>query len=538
MVSQVVTPMIRRLINGAWIATYGREHARFAAALDRVEVTQEEILRHLVRRNAGTHFGRRHGFAEIRSIQDFQTRVPVAGHEAISAEIEGIARGEQNVLTTDSVRRFQPTSGSAAASKLIPWTASAAREFRRGIAPWLWALYRRHPAMLRGSAYWSISPPTAQRQAHGRVAVGFDHDAAYLGFFGRHLFEWVSAVPARVARIAAIESFKDQTLAALLADGGLALISIWSPTFLTMLLGHFLARRDAVLTLVAAQSRQRADELRHLTTVARLEPEWLARVWPDLRVISCWNHGPSELHAAQLQALFPQVEIQGKGLIATEAFVSFPFEAGCDPVLAVRSHFFEFQNPDSGTFHLAHQLEPGETYRVVVTTGAGLYRYALGDLVRVTGFFREAPCLRFLGREGNVSDHFGEKLNGCFVQQAVVRSLERQRIAAKFFLLAPVTTEAGMGYVLFLETNPAADATGLPSALERMLRENFHYDHCRHLGQLAASRVFVLDQAGPDGAACYQEEMSNRGMKLGDIKLAPLDSRTGWERRFRGRFLP
>ena len=45
--------------------------------------------------------------------------------------------------------------------------------------------------------------------------------------------------------------------------------------------------------------------------------------------------------------------------------------------------------------------------------------------MRVTGFIQEAPCLRFIGRQGNVSDHFGEKLEGAFVQEAVRGDLNR-----------------------------------------------------------------------------------------------------------------
>jgi hypothetical protein len=297
-----------------------------------------------------------------------------------------------------------------------------------------------------------------------------------------------------------------------------------------------------VLKLVADQggsrARARADELRRLTAAGRLEPEWLSQVWPNLRVISCWNTGPSEIYAARLQALFPQAEIQGKGLVAAEAFVSLPFAVDHDPVVAIRSTFLEFQNPDTGAVHAAHQLSCGQTYRVIVTTGSGLYRYSMGDLVQVTGFLGEAPCLRFLAREGNISDHFGEKLSGCFVQQAVARSLELQHIGACFFLLAPVISGDCGQYVLFLETDAHANLAGLSEVLERLLEENPHYDHCRHLGQLAACRVFLLDPAGPDGAACYHEGMLARGLKLGEIKLAPLDSRSGWESRFRGHFSP
>jgi hypothetical protein len=540
MTNPAYTRLIRRIVNGAWIASCAREHARFSAALKQVETTQRELLLDLLQRNSDTKFGREHRFASIRRIEEYQARVPVGGYDAIIEAIEAIARGDQNVLTKDRVERFQLTSGSTSASKLIPWTASSAAEFSRSLASWMHALYRRQPALLRGSAYWSVSPPDVKQKTQGSLTIGFDRDASYLGPFRQRLFDLISAVPAKATRASEIDLFRDQTLAALLADDGLALVSVWSPTFLTLLLAHFLARRDAVLRLIAdrggSRARARADELRRLAAAGRLEPDWLSRVWPNLRVISCWNTGPSEIYAAQLQALFPHVEIQGKGLVAAEAFVSLPLEVGCDPVVAIRSTFLEFQNPDTGAVHLAHQLARGQTYRVIVTTGSGLYRYSMGDLVQVTGFLGEAPCLRFVGREGNVSDHFGEKLNGCFVQQAVARSFEIQRISATFFLLAPVISEEGGRYVLFLETDPHANVAGLSEVLDRLLAENPHYDHCRHLGQLAACRVFLLDPACPDGVTCYHDEMLARGLKLGEIKLAPLDSRSGWELRFRGRY--
>ena len=188
------------LINSAWIAGCSREHARFTAALVRVAETQTAYLLDLLKRNAATRFGEEHGFAQIRSVADYQARVPVAGYEAQAESIEAIAKGETDVLTANPVKLFQPTSGSSAPTKLIPWTASLGREFRRGINPWLAALYRRKPALLRGTAYWSISPPAAAVRIQGRLPVGFEDDAEYLGFFGRHLFPLVSAAPSEFGR--------------------------------------------------------------------------------------------------------------------------------------------------------------------------------------------------------------------------------------------------------------------------------------------------------------------------------------------------
>ena len=108
---------------------------------------------------------------------------------------------------------------------------------------------------------------------------------------------------------------------------------------------------------------------------------------------------------AKFAQLFPQVEIQPKGLLATEAIVSIPLLDSPAPALAVRSHFFEFAAVDfvgggivdSRRPRLAHELECGGRYQILVTTAGGLYRYCLGDEVEVVGSSDQCPLLRFLG---------------------------------------------------------------------------------------------------------------------------------------------
>ena len=530
-----------QLINSAWITGCSREYARFTTALGRVADTQTACLFDLLKRNAATRFGTNHRFAQVRSVAEFQARVPIAGYDALAESIEAISGGATGVLTADRVKLFQPTSGSSSAIKLIPWTATLGREFRRGISPWLAALYRRKPALMGGTAYWSISPPATAVQTRGRLRVGFDHDAEYLGFFGKNLFSLVSAAPPELAHCRSMQEFKTKTLVALLADENLRLISIWSPTFLTTLLDDFMAQPGEILDALSRSGRtrthQRAELLRHILP-GSARPISFEQVWPRLQLISCWTHGPSELYAEDLQSLFPNIEIQGKGLVATEAFVSLPFHEDKDPVLAVTSHFFEFQDTAGEDLSLAHELIAGKTYRVIVTTGGGLYRYALGDLVRVTGFIQDAPCLRFIGREANVSDLFGEKLQGTFVETVIRRALAQQGINPRFFLLAPVAGAMPKpAYTLFLEANAVLDAVVLQRNLEEGLAENFHYKHCRRLGQLSGARIFQINRGALSSETVFQHEMLSRGIKLGDIKMGALDCQSGWEQRFRGQFV-
>lgn len=44
---------------------------------------------------------------------------------------------------------------------------------------------------------------------------------------------------------------------------------------------------------------------------------------------------------------------------------------------------------------LAEEVTVGSYYEVVITSIDGLYRYRMGDVVRVTGFYNKTPLLEF-----------------------------------------------------------------------------------------------------------------------------------------------
>src|SRR5262249_35205246 len=142
-------------------------------------------------------------------------------------------------------------------------------------------------------------------------------------------------------------------------------------------------------------------------------------IWPNLQLISCWAHGSAASALPLLQCLFPNVAIQPKGVLATEAFISFPFQDG-ESALSATSHFFEFEELRAeACVRLAHQVEAGKRYVLIVTTSGGLYRYRLGDIVEVTGFVRTCPLLHFIGKEDRIVDLRGEKLNEAFVERTL-----------------------------------------------------------------------------------------------------------------------
>lgn len=483
------------------------ESKAFYRAIQDVKRTQEEKLLNIIRNNEATFFGRRFNFRSIRSSDEFRLAVPITTYEDYEDYLTQIAEGEENVLTRDRVLMLEPTSGSTSATKFIPYTDSLNREFQQGIFPWLYDILTNRPDVANGSFYWSITPVThKQERTVGGVLIGFGDDSSYFTEQQQRLIVGLSAVPFDIAKIQDIDEFRRQTLSYLVQNKDLSFVSVWNPTFLSLLL----------------RPVDRPDLL-----------------WPKLSLISTWADGNAAFYINELKRLFPNTEIQGKGLISTEGFVSFPLVDHVGSALSVNSHFFEFREIENkNNVRLAHELEKGKEYEVLLTTSGGFYRYNLEDVVEVVGFKEECPFIRFKGRSNKVSDLFGEKLNEYHVSRAVGEAIGRTGLNPSFFMVAPERIGDAPSYVLFIESAEQFNANEVVEDLDSRLQENYHYKYCRKLGQLGRPKLFLIDRNTEKSASdIYLEENQARGKKIGNVKPSILDSQFGWSERFIGRFI-
>ncbi len=521
------------LLNGAWQLACKPAATCFRRAIENPRRAQEKVLRDMLAQNRATGFGRRHRFATIVDARDFQARVPLQTYDSLAPMIASVARGDGAVLTREPPTRLLPSSGSSAARKLIPYTPAYQRQLARAISPWIYDLMVQRPAIKSGRAFWSVSPRVETMAGdHQAVPIGFDHDSAYLGKWSRPIARRLLALPPGLEQVTDIDEFRYRQLLHLLACGDLSLVSIWHPSYLTLLLDGLPDQWDRLMRDLGktCADRERIDYLR------RTGCESCEALWPGLRMISCWGSAHAAGALRELEALFPRTEFQEKGLLATEAAVSIPLfdDAGVrvHKILAINSHFLEFLT-DDGSSRLADELVEGETYRVVVTTAAGLYRYQLQDRVQVSGMFRRTPTIEFIGKEDSISDYRGEKLSDSFVGDRLRRLLEQQRIEPAFAMLAPDEKVDCIGYTLYLEARAEVPAC-LGARLDGLLAENPHYRLCRDLGQLAPIRVFNISA---DSNRSYIRRRLQQGCSLGDIKPVSLSPQRGWSDCFEGAYL-
>src|SRR5262249_28230376 len=151
-------------------------------------------------------------------------------------------------------------------------------------------------------------------------------------------------------------------------------------------------------------------------------------------------------------------------------------------------------------------------------------------------------ALRFLGRTGNVSDRFGEKLAEGFVADVIQKIIAHWPAGPRFALLAPEEIQTGARYTLYLE-GTQADPAGVAQEsappemakhLDTLLRQNPHYALCRDLGQLQFPGVFLIRTRGYE---TFVARECAQGGRLGEIKPCSLSSQTGWSHYFDGDYL-
>jgi len=505
--------------------------ARFAAAAAAPRAAQEALLASIMVRHAGSDFGRRHGFARIDGLAAFQRGVPLRDPQEHAADIAAMAAGDTRRLLDEPVLAFEYTGGSTGAARLIPLTASGLAALQNGLYAWIDDLCTARPAVTAGSSYWSISPVARAPDTTGSgVRIGLDNDAAYFGAAAAALAS-VLAVPPAVATIPTINDWRMLTLQILLCDASLSLVSVWSPTFWLELCRHAVLRH-AELTQAIADGRwvaamppalhaalpaPVADPARArmlATALSAARPDWSA-IWPQLALISCWADASAGPWAQQLAREFPAVQVQGKGLLATEGMISVALCDGGDPVAAITSSVLEFED-DHGRVLACDEVQCGAEYAVVMSTSAGLYRYRLGDRVRITGWWFGAPRMRLLGRGSDCSDLCGEKLTEAFVLASCALIGIDPGLAAR--LLPQLQPAPRYELLLDAQAIDAQAAVQLALRLDHALRANPQYAHARDLGQLGALSARRIDLL----AARLQALSLARGQRLGDAKPAVL----------------
>lgn len=461
-------------------------------ALDDPQTAQRHVLERIVGDLRRTAMGRELG---IDTVQDFLDTVPPRSWEELSPWLDRHRSGEPGVVTRHRVLFYETTSGSSGASKFVPYTAGLRSVFSRMFLLWAHDLLVNGPGLETGCLYFSVSPSFDDR-AHtdDGTPVGLEDDRDYLDGWLRPFLAPFVVSPQGLASERDPDRFQTRLAEALLDADRLEVVSVWNPTFFSVILDRIEGDKERFVSRLPASRR---------VGLASEPVDWTT-VWPSLKVVSCWADGHAAPAAASLAARLPGVMVQPKGLLATEAPITVPMVGVDGGVPLIDSVYLELM--DGERVLPLHEGEVGSTYELLVTQPAGLIRYRLGDRVTVTGHRGATPTLRFAGRTGGISDLVGEKLHPSFVGDVL------EEIAGEhaFRTLVPLRVPCDH-YALLLDA-PAPD--DLAQRLDEALCRAHHYQLARRLGQLGPPEIVT----SPLAPTAFLEAHAGGAARLGDIK--------------------
>ncbi|MDE7388610.1 MAG: GH3 auxin-responsive promoter family protein [Muribaculaceae bacterium] len=410
-----LTPLLRPYFNIVY--------TQLDQARSNPEEAQRRLLARLLRKAARTEVGRQYDFASIGSYADYASRVPERPYEDIRPQVMRMIEGEKDVLWPGRCVRYAQSSGTSdGRSKYVPVTDESLRGCHyRGSAMSVASYLHLHPESRMFAGKGLIlggSFATALTDLPKHVKVG-DLSAHLIGSVGPGV-EFMR-VPSRSTAL--MEDWSKK-LPRLISEASVRNVSNLSGVpswFLTVLRG--------VLTTTGASE--------------------IHEVWPNLEVFFHGGIG-FEPYRAQYNAIIdPSRMNYHETYNASEGFFAVHDSLDTKAMLLLTDCgvFFEFTPVDdpSAAPVPCWEVTPGRVYALTITSGNGLWRYPLGDTVRVESV--DPLRITIAGRTKAYINAFGEELMVHNADAAITRTCHELDCAVADYTAAPVyTTDRAKGH--------------------------------------------------------------------------------------------
>ncbi|MBD5307106.1 MAG: GH3 auxin-responsive promoter family protein [Bacteroides sp.] len=413
-----LTPLIR--------PSFIRRFSRTRAWADEGERIQTRLLRDLVIEGSSTHIGKVHGFdfltegvrdddpsdRALRNLyQEFRNRIPPTEYEDIRPLVMRMINGEADLLWPGVCRDFAQSSGtSGGRSKYIPVTRDSLRHNHyAGSADCVASYLNLNPnsRMFSGKGFILGGSFATQLEVKDpKVRIG-DLSATLISRipFGAGLFR----IPDKKTALMPDWESKLPALAKSAARANVTNISGVPSWFLTVI--------------------QRICEIRGTETISE--------VWPNLEV---FFHGgisfapyrdiyrtltnPEKMH-------FLETYNASEGFFAVQDDFSDPGML----LLIDNGIFYEFLPLTGGNPLPMWEVSEGEVYELVITSCNGLWRYRLGDTVRIESL---SPLkITIAGRTRSFINAFGEELMEDNAEKGIAEACARTGARIRNYTAAP-----------------------------------------------------------------------------------------------------
>ncbi|MEG1985145.1 MAG: RimK family alpha-L-glutamate ligase [Oscillospiraceae bacterium] len=458
--------------------------------------TQELVLLEMLDAAKDTEFGKKHRFASIKTVDEFCKQMPLTDWDDYEADVRKLEEGQSDILFPGKAVFFYRTSGTTSGFKYVPESQreSTARSaiskarnaenfmlFSKNVAKRIFVFANKSSidksvgGILRGTASGRtgemVNPQLKESIAYPLdLANYFDGEQLiYMMLRCSLIHSDMSAVLGNNALMfRKIIDFGIENARLLTEHIREGVCAYEVPEHLKNELNHLFQPNP-----------KRAAELEMLIEKQQFIPKYY---WPDLKVAGFWLGGSVGQYVHEVRDYLSEtVKFMDVGYGASETKMNIPLKPGTPAgALSIFSGFFEFIPQGGQEILRAHELKDGETYEIVITTYAGLYRYRLKDLIKVEGFTGDTPNIYFVTKLSDVASIGQEKIAGSHLSDCIHQILKEHDIYLKCVQVYP--NHAEQRYVVCIE------AQGKQQQLEQMIEQGL----CAKLAQYKIYRDKLL----------------------------------------------
>lgn len=448
--------------------------------------SQTAIFKQLIQKGGQTAFGRDHHFQEIRTFEDYATRVPLRDYEGLRPYIDRIKKGESDVLWPGKPKYFAKTSGTTSGVKYIPLTRdSMPNHFNTARN----ALF--HHAAQTGDYRFFDGKMIFLSGSPEMEAVGGIPTGRLSGIVNHEIPAWLrkSQLPSYPTNC--IEDWEDK---------------------LEAIVHETLHQDMRLISGIPPWVQMYYERLLH-----RSGKDRILDLFPNLSVFVYGgvNFSP---YRAKLEELVGQAIPSVETYPASEGFIAFQDIPGDEALLlnVASGIYFEFvpleevgrEQPRRLTLE---EVSVGVDYALIINSNAGLWGYEIGDTIAFVSL--DPYRIKVTGRVKHFISAFGEHVIGKEVEAAMQEVSQHFDLKIIEFTVAPQVNppEGGLPYhewmVEFAEG--PRDMGVLTNALNQaMVGQNIYYEDLIK-GQIL--RPLVITPLQRDAFRSYMKSQGKLG---------------------------
>ena len=504
-----------------------------------------ELLMRILQDNKDTEYGRKYGFADIHSIEEYQAKVPITMFDDYAGYIYKMTEeGATGLITSYRVEHYAKSSGTMGNPKRIPVTDRAMEVLDRynqqvrlailcdGLgfgwieSPAINLIEAPMTKLKCGATYGAIS---------GRMVLSLGE---YLPFFMTSPSE--ALVPdirtntrylhARFALASKTVTMAACSYISLILEMMQYIERDWE--MLVYDIEHGTIDESVKMPPEVRQSilgkirpmPERAAELRGIFEEG-FGPTVMKRIWPDLQVFYGISTGGFADYLRRLREKYAGDDIPAMyvGVTASEGLFTTPYEIDNNQtVLIPDSMFYEFwpvDSDDPADIVTMDKLEVGRVYEIVCTNLSGFYRYRMRDALKVVGMLNNTPLMDFQYRIDQSLNMTGEKTTEVALRAALEKMGEGIGVEVVDFSVYADTDSDPMRYVYLMELDgmPEGLTTDrMEEVLDACLREaNPVYGYKVEKGLLGRLTIKLLQ---PETYLLYRDLMISKGAASAQLK--------------------